>query len=341
MSLRRIKHTFLRLTPEEKVSGLGALLVLIGIFMPWYSVVMNFDKKSITENGLSGDIGVLGFVILLMIILALLVLIGEHLHIKIPKLGYTREQMLFFLMGQSAFMVLLAIAVYTKRSLEFTDAGLRFGIYFALVGAFLGTFAIFSQIQKLKKEEVREFFEHEKPTEEAIEDEIEERIEKQSEEIEEEDQMLFEKETPPEPEPEPEPEEETIEPEEEEKIPEDEMIEEIEEIIKEEEENAPTEDELNGKDEPVESEEKKPARGGEKTEPEGQGDYFMREAGVEEDDETETDQPEEETEESDEEKEPVTDTESVADTEKTEDAESAEEEEKKDEGLSSGFYEDQ
>jgi hypothetical protein len=308
MSLRRIKHTFLRLSAEEKVTGLGALLVLIGIFMPWYSVVMNFDKKSITESGLSGDIGVLGFVVLLMIILTLLVLVGEHLHIKLPRLGYTKEQMLFFLMGQSAFLVLLAIAVYTKRSLEFTDAGLRFGIYFALVGAFLGTFAIFSQIQKLKKEEVREFFEHEEPTEEEVEKEIEEQIEKHSEEISEkeieepeEDQMLFKEE------------EEVKEANEaeEENIPEDEMIEEIEEIIKEEE-NVPTEDELNGNDEPTDvetSSSTSSAEEGEEEKPEGQGDYFMREAGVEEEDD------------------------------KTE--ESAEEEEKKDESLSGGFYEDQ
>jgi hypothetical protein len=53
MNLRRIKHTLLRLTAEEKVIGIGSLIMLVGTFMPWYSVVMNFDKKSLTETGFS------------------------------------------------------------------------------------------------------------------------------------------------------------------------------------------------------------------------------------------------------------------------------------------------
>lgn len=310
MSLRRIKHTFLRLTAEEKVAGLGALLVFIGIFLPWYSVVLNFDKKSITESGLSGDMGVLGFVVLLMMILSFLVLVGEHLHIKLPQFGYSKEQILFFLMGQSAFLVLIAIAVYTKRSLEFTDAGLRFGIYLALVGALLGAFAIFAQIQKFKKKEVHEFFEHDEATEKETEREIERHVEEKLEEAEEEpepepeeDQMLFEEETETvvvkESMSEPEPEEEPEMEEEEEKIPEDEMIEEIEEMPK---------------SEPEQEEEEKP-------EPETQGDYFMREAGVEE--EPEEEKPTEENLSEEEELEPE-----------------QEEEEEKEKGLSMGFYED-
>lgn len=296
MNLRRIKHTFLRLSAEEKVAGAGALLVLIGIFMPWYSVVMSFDKKNISENGLSGDIGVIGFVILLMVILALLVLIGEHLHIKIPKLGYTREQMLFFLMGQSAFLVLLCIAVYTKRSLEFTDAELRFGIYLALVGAFLATFAIFSQIQKLKNKEIQEFFEHEEPIEKKGKDHKEEYLEEEPEE----DQMLFEEETT-----------QITYPE-----PEEEIIEEIEEIKEIEEIEEEPEEEIIQKNEEAGQELEEDL---EKSDPETQADYFMREAGVEEEEDDVND----------------VETEDIASQENED-----EEKEKKDKGLSMGFYED-
>ena len=165
MSLRRIKHMFLRLSPEEKIIGSGAICILIGSFMPWYSMIMSFDKRNVTENGFGGDLGVIGFVIFLMAILAVLVLIGEYLHIRLPQLGYSKEQVLFFLMGEDAFLVLLTIGVYTKRSLQFTDAGLRFGIYLALIGAFAGAFATFSQMQKLKRKEIEEFFEHEEEKE--------------------------------------------------------------------------------------------------------------------------------------------------------------------------------
>jgi hypothetical protein len=174
MNLRRIKHTLLRLTAEEKVIGIGSLIMLIGTFMPWYSVVMNFDKKSLTETGFSGDLGVIGFVVFLMSLISLIVLLGENLHLPLPQFGYKREQILFFFLGESFFLTLLTMAIYTKRSLEFTEAGLRFGVYIVLLGAFFGALSAFALTQKKKKKEVQEFFAHEQEVEDAESDEAEE-----------------------------------------------------------------------------------------------------------------------------------------------------------------------
>lgn len=160
MNLRRIKHTLLRLTAEEKVIGIGSLIMIIGTFMPWYSVIMNFDKKSLTETGFSGDLGVIGFVIFIMSLISLLVLVAENMHLPLPQFGYKRDQILFFFLGEAFFLILLTMAIYTKRSLEFTEAGLRFGIYLVLLGAFFGALSSFALIQKKKKKEVQEFFSH-------------------------------------------------------------------------------------------------------------------------------------------------------------------------------------
>lgn len=166
MNLRRIKHTLLRLTAEEKVIGIGSLVMLFGTFMPWYSVVMSFDKKSLTETGFSGDLGVIGFVVFIMSLISILVLIGENMQLPIPQFGYKREQILFFFLGESFFITLLTMAIYTKRSLDFTEAGLRFGIYLVLLGAFFGALSAFALIQKTKRKEVGEFFSHEQEEEE-------------------------------------------------------------------------------------------------------------------------------------------------------------------------------
>ncbi len=174
MNLRRIKHTLLRLTAEEKVIGIGSLVMIVGAFMPWYSVIMNFDKKSLTETGFSGDLGVIGFVIFIMSLISLIVLVAENMNLPLPQFGYKREQVLFFFLGQSFFLTLLTMAIYTKRSLEFTEAGLRFGVYLVLLGAFFGAISAFALIQKKKDKEVQEFFSHEqeKDSEESIEDEL-------------------------------------------------------------------------------------------------------------------------------------------------------------------------
>jgi hypothetical protein len=158
MSLRGIKHAFLRLSAEEKVVSLGILIVLIGAFLPWYSVIYNFDRKSVTESGFSGDIGVIGFVVFILALLAGLALLGDALRFRLPDFGFKKEKIVLFLMGENAFLILLALTIYTKRSLEFTSAELRFGLYMALLGAIIGAFAAFAQAQKLAKKEVREFF---------------------------------------------------------------------------------------------------------------------------------------------------------------------------------------
>lgn len=161
MSFNRFKHAFLRLSAEEKVIGLGGLLVLIGSFLPWYAIEFNYDKKQVIENGFSGDMGVVGFVVFIVTLLALFLMIGEYLQLRLPYLGYKKEQLLLFLMGENAFLLLLTIAIYTKRSFDFTNADLRFGLYMALIGATFATFAAFALVQKLKKRAVQEFFDHE------------------------------------------------------------------------------------------------------------------------------------------------------------------------------------
>jgi hypothetical protein len=257
MNLRRIKHTLLRMTAEEKVIGIGALAILFGTFMPWYSVVMSFDKESMSQSGFSGDLGVIGFVIFLMSIITIVVLIGESMRLPLPQFGYKREQILFFFMGQSFFLTLLTIAIYTKRGLDFTEAGLRFGIYMVLIASFLGALSAFALIQKSRKKEVEDFFQHE--AEEETEDTPRQGKTDGSE-------AKAEEEPAPEPEPEepeqmffeeeagamPDPESETGKKQEfSDYVPEDDMIEDVQEA---------------------------PRQG--ETQPENQGDYLKRDAGL-------------------------------------------------------------
>ncbi len=177
MNLRRIKHTLLRLSPEEKVIGIGSIAIACSVFMPWYQITMNFDGSNEITNGLGGDLGVIGFVIFLMSLMSLVSLVGENMHLPLPQFGYKREQIVFFFLGQSAFLSLLTMAVYTKRSLEFTEAGLRFGMWTALLGSFFGAMAAFALLQKTRKGDVVEYFEDDR--DEVEPETVEEMIEEQ------------------------------------------------------------------------------------------------------------------------------------------------------------------
>jgi len=158
MNLQRIKHMLFRLSTEEKVLGIGALLVIVSSFLPWYSVVLTYNEQGNTESGFSGDLGVIGFVVFLLVLISLAFMLSEYLHFKLPQFGFKKEKIILFLMGESAFLVLLTLAIYTKRSIDYTNAELRFGLYLSLIGAFMGTFAAYAQIQRLLKKNAQEFF---------------------------------------------------------------------------------------------------------------------------------------------------------------------------------------
>lgn len=183
MKFRRLKHTFLRLNAEERVTLIGGLMVLLGSFLPWYQVSLKIEEQTVISNGFSGDIGILGFVTFIITFLGLLYLTGEHLGFRLPTFGYVKERVILFLMGQGAFLLLLSVVIYTKRSLDFTDAELRFGLYIALIGAVLATFSSYALIARLKKTEVEDFFsiEEKQPRAKAVSEEEEEELEEKLE----------------------------------------------------------------------------------------------------------------------------------------------------------------
>ena len=150
MNFRRIKHTLLRLSLEEKVIGIGTILMMVFCFFPWYTTTSIVDKTTSTEYGLSGDLGVIGFVIFLMSLLGLLAMVSENLRLPFPKFGHKRENIVFFFTGQATFLTLLMLAVYTKRSLDFTNADIRFGLYATLAIGFFSALSAFRLIQKTK-----------------------------------------------------------------------------------------------------------------------------------------------------------------------------------------------
>ncbi len=85
-------------------------------------------------------------------------------------------------MGQAAFLLALMVAVYVKRSLDFTNAEIRFGLYTALAAAAIGTFSAYALKEKVEKRDVQQFFgQNETPAEEeagtTTVDEIEPEIE--------------------------------------------------------------------------------------------------------------------------------------------------------------------
>lgn len=152
MKLRNIKSALQRLSPEERLNGIGSLLIIIGCFLPWHTIILNYTESRSTASGFSGDMGIIGFVVFLMTLISISFLFEKNIRLKLPTFGHTREKIILFLNSESAFLLLLTSAIFTKQSLDFTNAEIRFGFYFALIGSFISTFAVYAKIRRENKE---------------------------------------------------------------------------------------------------------------------------------------------------------------------------------------------
>ncbi len=170
MNLRRLKTVLLRLSLQEQVIGISAIVVMVGLFMPWYSMVQ-VDGLSFVDYGYSGDLGVIGFVIFMFGLFSLIYLLADSLRLPFPKMKFKREQILLFFTGEAAFLSLILLGVYFKRANEAFNGSIRFGLFMTLAAAFFGALASFSLIQNLRKKEGVEYFERESKGQESIDEE--------------------------------------------------------------------------------------------------------------------------------------------------------------------------
>ncbi|QQR83851.1 hypothetical protein IPJ72_01430 [Candidatus Peregrinibacteria bacterium] len=143
MILKRLNLMRKRFSAEEKTIGLGLITLIVGHFLPWFSVEFNLNELEI-QTGLTGSLGILGFVIVLMGLISLWFLVGDQLRIPLPRLSYTREQVILFLSGENAFLSLLAIAIYKRMSLEYIRADVRFGLVITVISAVMVCFGAYA-----------------------------------------------------------------------------------------------------------------------------------------------------------------------------------------------------
>lgn len=151
MSLRQFRHFISRLSNEEKVLSISAIGFMTSCFLPWYSSINNFQEATQIEYGLTGEIGIIGFICFLFGGIGMSILLSKYFNLPIPQIKGNKDKVIFLIMSQAAFLFLLALAMYSKKSLGFTNAEIRFGLYSALGFACFALFSAYAQLQKNEK----------------------------------------------------------------------------------------------------------------------------------------------------------------------------------------------
>lgn len=134
---------------ERKVLAISAIVTLASCFMPWYGINSRVINEWWNAFGSIGSVAgyiVFAFSLLSLAMVAVPALIESEIQKKMP----VKETALHvFLQGQSFFVALLFIPVYSQYSLiNATNSGTRFGLYVALISTFVGTLVAMSQHRK-------------------------------------------------------------------------------------------------------------------------------------------------------------------------------------------------
>jgi len=147
---------------EEKIFNAGALVALIGIFLPWIGGKLSLiDDKTTTYTGIgfyTAFIGMAtaGLLLYLLAVTAIPLMSGNHIVKRENK-----DRVRLGLSGLSTMMILASLSVLMK--VTFTSPGMevRFGIYVALIGSMVATLYAYLAYQEHKKSEVHSLFHHE------------------------------------------------------------------------------------------------------------------------------------------------------------------------------------
>ena len=151
---------------EERILNTGALLAVLGVFLPWLSGEW-LGGESVSYGGLHFYTAFLGIAVLFLNLFILLVTLLPVLGGPSPLRKRAKHTMRLIASVLSTLLILASLSVLIRVTFEFSRMEVRFGVYVTLIGSLLATIYAFLRVQEQRKLEAQEVFRHpedQKPT---------------------------------------------------------------------------------------------------------------------------------------------------------------------------------
>lgn len=148
---------------EEKILNVGALVALVGVFLPWFGGSWFGESTVWTGFGFyTSFVGLLIFVSLAFILsLTLLPLMGYQVIRKSVK-----DVIRLIVSLECVLLTIVTWSVLTNVTFDRAQMEVRFGIYLTLVGSIVASLYAFLRVQQQRKRQVQDLF-HQSDAEEA------------------------------------------------------------------------------------------------------------------------------------------------------------------------------
>lgn len=144
---------------EEKILNAALLMALSGLFLPWVSGEW-LGEDAVSHSGFGFFTSFLGVAIFLLLVFLLAItflpLFGGPVVVKKRHKDVVR----LICTSQATVLVLAALSVLTRVTLQFSRLGVRFGIYITLIGCLVATLYAFLRYQEFRRSLSQAVFHH-------------------------------------------------------------------------------------------------------------------------------------------------------------------------------------
>jgi len=151
--LRAIRY----LEIEEKILNLGALVAIIGIFVPWFGGEW-FGEPAVW-SGFQFYTSFVGLLIFLGHLFVLSITVFPLMGYQIIKPAI-RDLLRLVVSLECVLLTIVSWSVLTNISFDRSQMQIRFGIYLTLVGSIVASLYAFLRVHQQRKRRVQELFHH-------------------------------------------------------------------------------------------------------------------------------------------------------------------------------------
>ncbi len=162
---KKIGYLLKNLRFYHKLEGIGILITLIGLFLPWIS----YDAEKST-NGFQNVGYLIGWIILIVIGVLALLLILRLFDRKPPKIPIKEYTLIFMSGAQIVLLSCIAFSIYSSFFHVTASYETRFGIGITLFGGVVVAFAGYLAWKEEQEENSKKTFLHLPDDEETVHD---------------------------------------------------------------------------------------------------------------------------------------------------------------------------
>jgi hypothetical protein len=127
------------LSPADWLVGVGALAILLGAFLPWFSSTTGTGARAVTKAQSGWDLTSVGRVVALVGLVALALFIARLLKVRLPFALPWSDRSIYLALGIEVLILgILWFADYSNPlpvNVKGLSAGPAFGLFLTLLGA--------------------------------------------------------------------------------------------------------------------------------------------------------------------------------------------------------------